>query len=222
MSHNGLAAGFQRPLINAVTIIHVQVDRRGHGSELGGRPSWVAHHDGGITDSHDCVHDRTIFAVETDFLLGLEGGFGEIEQPGNTGDEEVGCDGQPADTFERFATRQQFCSYARLCGAVQSSDNKRCGLGIQAARLHQRHRRYLRQPSRRDPPELDRTARHRHPPPSRKLKTKMAALVSSSNQLGDGLPISFHSRVLRTAFDSVAIGLLDRPLALPIFSRYAK
>ena len=26
-------------------------------------------------------------------------------------------------------TRQQFCSYARLCGAVQSSDNKRCGTG---------------------------------------------------------------------------------------------
>ena len=33
------------------------------------------------------------------------------------------------DTIERFDTRQQFCSYARLCGAVQSSDNKRCGTG---------------------------------------------------------------------------------------------
>ncbi len=28
------------------------------------------------------------------------------------------------DTIDRFDTRQQFCSYARLCGAVQSSDNK--------------------------------------------------------------------------------------------------
>jgi transposase len=33
------------------------------------------------------------------------------------------------DTIERFDTRQQFCSYARLCGAVQTSDNKRCGAG---------------------------------------------------------------------------------------------
>src|SRR4051794_19858544 len=28
-------------------------------------------------------------------------------------------------TIDRFDTRQQFCSYARLCGAVQTSDNKR-------------------------------------------------------------------------------------------------
>ncbi len=33
------------------------------------------------------------------------------------------------DTIDRFDTRQQFCSYARLCGAVQTSDNKRSGLG---------------------------------------------------------------------------------------------
>jgi transposase len=33
------------------------------------------------------------------------------------------------DTIDRFDTRQQFCSYARLCGAVQSSDNQRCGTG---------------------------------------------------------------------------------------------
>jgi len=33
------------------------------------------------------------------------------------------------DTIDRFARRQQFCSYARLCAAVQSSDNKRCGQG---------------------------------------------------------------------------------------------
>jgi transposase len=33
------------------------------------------------------------------------------------------------DTIDRFDTRQQFCSYARLCGAVQPSDNKRCGQG---------------------------------------------------------------------------------------------
>jgi transposase len=33
------------------------------------------------------------------------------------------------DTIERFDTRPQFCSYARLCGAVQTSDNKRCGTG---------------------------------------------------------------------------------------------
>jgi transposase len=33
------------------------------------------------------------------------------------------------DAVDRFDTRQQFCSYARLCGAVQTSDNKRCGQG---------------------------------------------------------------------------------------------
>jgi transposase len=33
------------------------------------------------------------------------------------------------DTIDRFDTRQQFCSYARLCGAVQTSDNKRSGQG---------------------------------------------------------------------------------------------
>jgi transposase len=33
------------------------------------------------------------------------------------------------DTVERFDTRQQFCSYARLCGAVQTSANQRCGGG---------------------------------------------------------------------------------------------
>src|SRR5215831_397491 len=33
------------------------------------------------------------------------------------------------DTVDRFDTRQQFCSYARLCGAVQESDNKRVGHG---------------------------------------------------------------------------------------------
>jgi transposase len=33
------------------------------------------------------------------------------------------------DTIDRFDTRQQYCSYARLCGAVQESDNKRCGQG---------------------------------------------------------------------------------------------
>jgi transposase len=33
------------------------------------------------------------------------------------------------DAIDRFDTRQQFCSYARLCGAVQSSDNKRVGQG---------------------------------------------------------------------------------------------
>jgi transposase len=37
------------------------------------------------------------------------------------------------DTIDRFDTRQQFCSYARLCGAVQSSDNKRCGSGNKKA-----------------------------------------------------------------------------------------
>ncbi len=33
------------------------------------------------------------------------------------------------DTIQRFDTRQQFCSYARLCGAVQESDNQRVGQG---------------------------------------------------------------------------------------------
>jgi transposase len=33
------------------------------------------------------------------------------------------------DTIDRFATRQQFCSYARLCGAVQESAGKRVGVG---------------------------------------------------------------------------------------------
>jgi transposase len=37
------------------------------------------------------------------------------------------------DTIERFETRQQFCSYARLCGAVQTSDNKRVGVGNRKA-----------------------------------------------------------------------------------------
>jgi transposase len=37
------------------------------------------------------------------------------------------------DTIERFDTRQQFCSYARLCGAVQESGNKRVGLGNRKA-----------------------------------------------------------------------------------------
>jgi len=37
------------------------------------------------------------------------------------------------DTIERFDTRQQFCSYARLCGAVQESDNKRVGIGNRKA-----------------------------------------------------------------------------------------
>jgi len=37
------------------------------------------------------------------------------------------------DTIERFDTRQQFCSYARLCGAVQTSDNKRTGQGNKKA-----------------------------------------------------------------------------------------
>jgi transposase len=37
------------------------------------------------------------------------------------------------DTIARFDTRQQFCSYARLCGAIQSSDNKRCGRGNKKA-----------------------------------------------------------------------------------------
>jgi transposase len=37
------------------------------------------------------------------------------------------------DTIDRFDTRQQFCSYARLCGAVQESDNKRVGVGNRKA-----------------------------------------------------------------------------------------
>jgi transposase len=37
------------------------------------------------------------------------------------------------DTVARFDTRQQFCSYARLCGAVQTSDNKRTGAGNKKA-----------------------------------------------------------------------------------------
>jgi transposase len=37
------------------------------------------------------------------------------------------------DTIDRFASRQQFCSYARLCGAVQTSDNKRTGVGNRKA-----------------------------------------------------------------------------------------
>src|SRR5205807_10167879 len=37
------------------------------------------------------------------------------------------------DAVERFGTRQQFCSYARLCGAVQQSDGKRVGAGNRKA-----------------------------------------------------------------------------------------
>lgn len=37
------------------------------------------------------------------------------------------------DTIDRFGTRQQFCSYARLAGAVQTSDNKRAGIGNRKA-----------------------------------------------------------------------------------------
>jgi transposase len=37
------------------------------------------------------------------------------------------------DTIDRFATRQQFCSYARLCAAVQESDGKRVGVGNRKA-----------------------------------------------------------------------------------------
>jgi transposase len=37
------------------------------------------------------------------------------------------------DTVGRFATRQQFGSYARRCGAVQTSDNKRTGEGNRRA-----------------------------------------------------------------------------------------
>src|SRR5262249_13113232 len=36
-------------------------------------------------------------------------------------------------TVARFATRQHFCSSARLCGAVQTSDNKRSGAGNRKA-----------------------------------------------------------------------------------------
>jgi transposase len=37
------------------------------------------------------------------------------------------------DTIDRFDSRQQFCSYARLCGAVQTSDNKPVGTGNRKA-----------------------------------------------------------------------------------------
>ena len=37
------------------------------------------------------------------------------------------------DTVERFDTCQQFCSYARLCGAVQESAGKRVGVGNRKA-----------------------------------------------------------------------------------------
>ena len=37
------------------------------------------------------------------------------------------------DAIERFDTRQQFCSYARLCGAVQESAGKRVGVGNKKA-----------------------------------------------------------------------------------------
>jgi transposase len=37
------------------------------------------------------------------------------------------------DTVGRFDTRQQFCSYARLCGAVRQSDGKRVGVGNRRA-----------------------------------------------------------------------------------------
>jgi transposase len=37
------------------------------------------------------------------------------------------------DTISRFDTRQQFCSYARPAGAVQTSDNKRTGAGNRKA-----------------------------------------------------------------------------------------
>jgi transposase len=37
------------------------------------------------------------------------------------------------DTVGRFDSRQQFCSYARLCGAVQESDGKRAGVGNRRA-----------------------------------------------------------------------------------------
>jgi transposase len=38
-----------------------------------------------------------------------------------------------SDTIARFDTRQQFCSYARLCGAVQESDGQRVGVGNRKA-----------------------------------------------------------------------------------------
>jgi transposase len=37
------------------------------------------------------------------------------------------------DTIDRFDNRQQFCSYARLCGAVQESAGKRVGAGNRKA-----------------------------------------------------------------------------------------
>jgi transposase len=37
------------------------------------------------------------------------------------------------DTLDRFDTRQQFCSYARLCGAVQESAGQRVGVGNRKA-----------------------------------------------------------------------------------------
>src|SRR5205085_5030917 len=37
------------------------------------------------------------------------------------------------DTIDRFATRQQFCSYARRCGAVQQPAGRRTGLGNRKA-----------------------------------------------------------------------------------------
>ena len=37
------------------------------------------------------------------------------------------------DAIERFDTRQQFCSYARPCGAVQESAGKRVGVGNRKA-----------------------------------------------------------------------------------------
>jgi transposase len=37
------------------------------------------------------------------------------------------------DAIDRFDTRQQFCSYARLCGAVQESAGKRVGVGNRKA-----------------------------------------------------------------------------------------
>jgi transposase len=37
------------------------------------------------------------------------------------------------DTINRFDTRQQFCSYARLTGAVQESDGRRVGVGNRKA-----------------------------------------------------------------------------------------
>src|SRR5207245_5721253 len=37
------------------------------------------------------------------------------------------------DTIERFDSRQQFCSYARLCGAVQESAGQRVGVGNRRA-----------------------------------------------------------------------------------------